>query len=157
MSSFIEWLKEFGKPEIVWFLIGLLLIIAEFASPGLIIIYFGLGAIFTAICCLLFNISLNFQITLFVGFSVISLLLTRHFMKKVFTGNKFGETEGFDVQSEYVGHSGVAITDIAGGGEGKIEFQGTDWRATSDDAIEKGSRVVIIGHKNLTLKVKTDK
>jgi inner membrane protein len=157
MSSFIEWLREFGKPEIVWFLIGLLLIIAEFTMPGLIIIYFGLGAIFTAVCCLMFNISINFQIVLFVAFSVVSLLLTRHFMKKVFTGNKFTETEGFDVQSEYVGHSGVAITDIAAGGEGKIEFHGSDWRATSDEAIDKGCRIVIVGHKNLTLKVKADK
>ena len=40
----VDWIKDFMKPEIIWVLVGLLLLLMEFAVPGLIIFFFGLGA-----------------------------------------------------------------------------------------------------------------
>jgi membrane protein implicated in regulation of membrane protease activity len=37
------------KPEIVWLIIGVILVIMEFAVPGVILVFFGVGAILTAI------------------------------------------------------------------------------------------------------------
>ena len=39
----METLKDFLKPEIIWFLIGILLLIMELFVPGLIVMFFGLG------------------------------------------------------------------------------------------------------------------
>lgn len=157
MDNFIQWLNEFRQPEILWFIIGFVLIIAEFVMPGFIIIYFGFGAIFTAICCLLINMSVNAQIVLFIVFSVVSLVLTRSFLKKIFIGDDSSEDNAVEGESEYVGHEAVTIGDIEAGGEGKIEFQGSDWQAKSDKAIEKGCRVVIIGHNNLMMTIERKK
>ena len=33
----MDWLKGFLEPELIWFLIGLLLLLAEFAVPGLVV------------------------------------------------------------------------------------------------------------------------
>ncbi len=77
-------------------------------------------------------------------------------MKKVFMGSKLAEIEGIEGQSEYIGHKAVVVADIDAGGEGKVEFQGANWRATADEQIAVGKRVVIVGHKNITLKVRED-
>jgi membrane protein implicated in regulation of membrane protease activity len=154
MESFLEWLKEFAKPEIIWFIVGLLLVIAEFAIPGLIVIYFGFGAIMTAILCIPFDFSLNTQIILFVIFSLAALLLTRRYLKKVFTGTNRTTRNDIDTENEYIGHKAIVIEPIDAGGEGRIEFQGSHWKATSKEFIEEGCRVVIVGHENLTMKVK---
>ena len=36
-------------PELFWFLLGLVLLLAEFALPGIIIMFFGIGAWITAL------------------------------------------------------------------------------------------------------------
>ncbi|MFI4911076.1 MAG: NfeD family protein [Sedimentisphaeraceae bacterium JB056] len=157
MESFLEWLKEFGKPEIIWFIIGLLLVILEFAVPGLIVIYFGLGAILTAILCVIFNISINVQIIFFVLFSIASLLLTRRYLKNIFIGTNRATDDGIDTENEYVGKKAIVVVPIDAGGEGKIDFQGSHWKATSKESIEEGCRVVITGHCNLTMSVEREK
>ena len=48
----LDAIKEFLTPEIIWFLVGLVLLILEFAMPGLIIGFFGVGAWVVAIVCL---------------------------------------------------------------------------------------------------------
>jgi len=45
-------IKEYLKPELIWFLAGLLLLLLEFAAPGLIVFFFGVGACIVAIVCL---------------------------------------------------------------------------------------------------------
>ena len=37
-------IKDYLSPEVVWFLAGLALLILEFAMPGLVIFFFGVGA-----------------------------------------------------------------------------------------------------------------
>ena len=39
------------SPEIIWFVIGFVLILVEFAIPGLIVIFFGLGAWVVSFTC----------------------------------------------------------------------------------------------------------
>ena len=53
----METLKEFLKPELIWFLVGIVLLVMEFVSPGLIIAFFGLGACVVAVVCLFTDIS----------------------------------------------------------------------------------------------------
>ena len=42
-------LKGFMRPEFVWAVVGMLLLLAEFGLPGLIVFFFALGAFLVAL------------------------------------------------------------------------------------------------------------
>jgi membrane protein implicated in regulation of membrane protease activity len=56
------------EPAMVWFLIGLILIVSEFAVPGLVIIFFGLGAWVAALALLAIEMSLFSRLSYFWWF-----------------------------------------------------------------------------------------
>ena len=58
----MENFKELLKPELIWFIAGLIMLLAEFAMPGLIIFFFGVGAWLVALICLFIDISINIQL-----------------------------------------------------------------------------------------------
>jgi len=51
-----------------------------------------------------------------------------------------------------IGEVGIAATSIAP--EGKVSIHGEFWNVISDQNIEKGEKVKVIGVENLKLKVK---
>ena len=87
MENLIENLKDFLKPEVIWLIIGILLLIAEFAVPGLIIFFFGVGACITALVCLLTDIGINGQLLIFIISSVVCLIALRRWLKGLFYGH----------------------------------------------------------------------
>ena len=72
---------------LIWFLIGTGFLIAEFVMPTFIMFFFALGAIVVSIVTACFELSINSQIMLFALSSIISLVLLRNYMKKIFKGN----------------------------------------------------------------------
>lgn len=150
----MDWLKEFLKPEIIWFLIGLLLMLLEFALPGLIIMFFGIGACLTALVCIFADISVNMQILIFIITSIIALLTLRKTLKKVFTGRTALKGDPDYEKNDYAGKKAIAKQDIAANQTGKVEFQGTDWNAVALEDITADQQVVIVEQQGLTLRVK---
>jgi membrane-bound serine protease (ClpP class) len=51
-----------------------------------------------------------------------------------------------------IGEMGIASTPVAP--EGKVSIHGEFWNVVSDEPIEKGDRVKVVGVVNLKLKVK---
>ena len=76
-------IEIFLKPEVIWFIIGLALLISEFILPGVVIIFFGIGAWVTTIFILIFGISLNYQLVVFISTSLLSLALLRNFIDAI--------------------------------------------------------------------------
>ena len=150
----MESLKEFLRPEVIWCLIGLLLLLLEFVMPGLIIAFFGLGAWVVALVCVFMEIDLTWQLGIFIAASVISLLLLRRAIKGVFFGHVKGEQDLSEDLKEFIGEKVVTRTAISPSRPGKVEFHGTDWNAESDEEISEGMIVEIIDKDNLTLKVR---
>jgi membrane protein implicated in regulation of membrane protease activity len=148
------WLKEFLRPELIWFLVGLLLLLAEFAIPGLIILFFGIGAWIVAVVCLLTDVSLNVQLGIFIGASVLSLVCLRSWLKGMFMGHVKGRQDLTQDLQEYVGERAVVTQAIAAKQPGKVELHGTNWTAEADGEIPEGAAVKIVAKDNLTLKVK---
>jgi membrane protein implicated in regulation of membrane protease activity len=136
----------------VWFIIGLILLLAEFLLPGLIIIFFGIGAWFTSLATGLFEISINFQIIIFLVSSVVLLVVLRKYLKNKF----FREKSGQDVslEDEFINKTAEAETDFKSG-HGKIMFKGTLWNAISNEEIKKGDYVKIVSKDSITLNVKS--
>ena len=147
-------IKEFLKPEIIWFLVGLALLIMEFVLPGLIIAFFGVGACIVAIVCLITDIGLNTQLVIFIIASVLSLVCLRTWLKGIFMGHVKSRQDMTEDLDEFVGERAVVIEKIAPRVGGKVELHGTNWAAEADGEISEGTAVEVIGKENLTLKVK---
>ncbi len=150
----MEWFKEFLRPEVLWFLIGVILLVMELMVPGLIIFFFGLGACFTAAICYFYpTITLNMQIILFLIASIVFLVCLRWWLRKIFSGLTATKKELGEHRSEFIGEKATVIEAIAPGRRGKVEFHGTDWQAEAERTIEPGTVVEIIGQDNIVLKV----
>jgi membrane protein implicated in regulation of membrane protease activity len=148
----------FSRPELLWFLIGLILFLLELVVPGFIIFFFGLGAWVTALVCLLIapvTDMPNLQIVIFAVTSVLTLIAFRRLIQKKFFYSKGNKSEA--VEDEFTGREGVAITDFGKTQKGKVEFKGTRWNAESESDIKEGQTVIIIKNENLILKVKPKK
>ena len=151
MDTLNEWLK----PELIWFLAGLVMLLMEFALPGLIIAFFGIGAFIVALICLLTDISLNMQLSIFLISSVVLLLSLRKWLKGIFVGQASPKESRDELLKEFVGQKAVVTKEISPDAEGKVEFRGTNWSAESSEAIPEGTSVRIVGKNNITLKVKS--
>lgn len=147
-------IKEYLRPEVIWFLAGLALLILEFAMPGLIIFFFGIGACVVAVVCLVAPISLNVQLIIFIAASVLSLLLLRKWIKGVFLGHTVSKQDLKENLEDFVGQHAVVIQRIVPKAGGKVEFHGTNWMAQADQEIAEGTVVEIIDKDNITFKVK---
>jgi membrane protein implicated in regulation of membrane protease activity len=144
-------IKELLTPPVIWFLIGLALLLLELAVPGLIVIFFGVGAWIVAVCLLIFDMSLTAQLLVFGITSIVSLLLLRKFLRKRFF-KEVDSNEG-SLDDEFIGRIGIAETKLIAGKPGKISFKGTQWTAISDRDIDQGEQVKITGKDSITLKV----
>jgi membrane protein implicated in regulation of membrane protease activity len=147
-------IKEYLKPELIWFLVGLLLLLLEFAAPGLIVFFFGLGACIVAVVCLLTDITLNTQLIIFIVSSFLFLLILRKWLKGVFLGHTTSKQDLTEDLEDFLGQRAVVKEKIVPKAGGKVEFHGTNWVAQADQEIPEGTVVEIIGKENITLKVK---
>ena len=153
----LDAIKDFLKPELIWFMVGLVLLVFEFIMPGLIIGFFGVGAWIVAIICLLsayVNGSINAQLIIFIIASVLSLLLLRKWLKGIFIGHVKSKQDMTEDLNEFIGERVVVKKTITPKAGGKVELHGTNWEAEADEEIVEGTVVEIIAKDNLTLKVK---
>jgi membrane protein implicated in regulation of membrane protease activity len=150
----MENLKEWLKPELIWFIAGLIMFLSEFAMPGLIIFFFGVGAWLVALICLFTDISINIQLTLFLIASILLLVSLRKWLKNIFVGRTGQKQSADELLQEFVGKKAVVTREINPQAGGKVEFHGTNWNAEADEIINRGTSVEIIEKNNITLKVK---
>jgi len=150
----MEWIKEYLKPELIWFLVGLIMLLFEFALPGLIIFFFGVGAWVVAGLCFFLPLSTTWQLSIFLVTSVVCLLVLRKFLKRMFFGRIVDDPNASEDADESIGKEAVVETRIAPHTPGKIELNGTLWKAVSDHTIEANATVMITAKDNLTVTVK---
>ncbi len=150
MDAWKEWLR----PELIWFFIGLLLLFVEMVVPGLVVAFFAFGAWVVAAVYLFRPMTLNEQLALFITSSVLSLVLARSWLKGLFTGYVSSRQEPNTDLVDFVGERAVVIQKITPKLPGKVDLHGTPWQASADAEIAEGSVVEVIAKDNLTLKVK---
>lgn len=149
----MEVLEELNHPEVIWFLIGIVLLILEFSIPGLLIFFFGAGACIVATLCLIFDMSLNVQLIIFLLSSGILLISLRKWMKKIFMGSETNGLEVNDLDDDVIGKTAIVIQKITPEITGKVELNGTYWTAKATTSIKVGQPVKVIDKDNLTLNV----
>ena len=142
-----------GLTSFIWIIMGIALTVLEFVIPGVITIFFGFGALFTGILSIFLDIPLNGQIFIFLGSSVVSLVLFRKYLKSIFVGHKQDNPDTTRNISEHVGQKAVARSKISPNKRGTVLYNGTVWEAESVEDIEKGETVQIIGLDSIVLKI----
>jgi membrane protein implicated in regulation of membrane protease activity len=144
-------LPSFITSPVIWFLVGLVLLLLELVLPGLIVMFFGIGAWITSLSTLIFHPGLNAQLLIFIVSSVLCLALLRRYLQKKFFGENRSNVN--TLEEEFIGKTGVADTDLKPGKPGKISFKGTTWPAISDTEVEAGEQVKILDKESITLYV----
>jgi len=140
------------SPEVIWFVVGLVLILLEFAIPGLITVFFGIGAWIVALICLFVPLPLNTQLFIFIILSILSLVFLRKWFRKLFVRRlETVQTTGYDLEDDITGQEAVVVARITPKKHGRVEFRGSTWNAEARETIAAGRMVKIIGKKNITL------
>lgn len=135
-----------------WLICGIVLMILEIAAPGFVICFFGFGAVLTALTLWLFpTLGLGMQAVIFALGSVLSILLFRKMMKKIFVGNVLAERG--DIDNDCIGRVVTVKSKVSPLPGGRVYLYGTDWSAVSDVEIPEGAQAKIVGKDNLTLTV----
>lgn len=147
-------MESLQNAAVIWIIIGLVLFLLEFVLPGLVLFFFAVGAWVVAILCLFIDLTINEQLIIFLISSVATILLLRKWLSKVLWKRKHS-TEL--LEDEFLGKIAKAETAISPGENGKVDFKGTTWQASSEDIIEKGENVIIIGNESILLHVKSTK
>jgi len=142
---------DFTTAAWIWLYVGAFLMLAELASPGFVIFFFGLGAATVAgTKWLVPGLSLSWQLALFSIFSVFYLIVLRKWVKNVFLGDT-AETQ--KIASEYVGRVGKVVEAIRPEVPGRIMLGDAEWSASSAVEIAPGAMVKVVAQDNLTLVV----
>jgi len=135
---------------IVFMIIALIFFMVEIYTPTMLFLNFALASV---ICGILgfFVHSYNILIPIFVILSILFLL----FLRPLFNINPNKDAEStFD--SPYIGKQATTITNV-NAFSGRIKIYDEDWeaRTISEDSpeIEKGAKVKIIRHDDLTMYV----
>lgn len=146
-------MDSFNNAAVIWFAIGFVFFLLEFALPGFIVFFFGVGAWVTALVLLFSDISINTQLLIFIVTSILTIVLFRRQVKRLMWSRK----DTSEIEDELIGRTGVAETYIGPGKNGKVDFKGTSWDATSEDTINPGDKVTITGNDSILLIVKSTK
>jgi len=137
----------------IWLLAGVALILLEFVAPGVVIVFFGFGAIITALTTWLdLTPGLGSQMLVFGVSSTVLLFGLRRFVKNWFVG-KSSNPNGPD--DDFIGREARVIAALPGhGGPGKVEIKGANWNARSEEPASIGDTVIIERREGLTFHVR---
>ena len=111
---------------VVWLIAMIVLLVVEGLVPGLISIWFALGALAALVSALL-HAPLWLQILLFVLFSLVLLFFTRPIAVKYFNKDRIKTNA-----ESLVGRTAIVISDINNlEGIGQVTVSGQEWSARS--------------------------
>ncbi len=135
----------------MWLAAGLVLVVAELATPGgFVIIFFGVAALLIGVLGLLGVVSsAPLQFLLFSVLSVGSLALLRARLQSKL------RTPGASNVDSLIGDLAIPQERLSPGVVGKVEVRGSTWSArnTSSVTLDPGQRARVSGVDGLTLAV----
>ena len=130
-------------PWLIWFLFGIGLAFLELYLPGFIVLFFGVGCWFVAAALLLWDLSLNQQILIFLTATIVSILLLRKWVMQTFRGAS-SDKQDDDFDDFPSGEHVKVMKTITPSEYGRIQHRGTAWYATAEETIEQGSTAEIV-------------
>ncbi len=140
--------------KMLWFIAGLAMILLEFVAPGVVIVFFGIGAWVVAMAMWIGLIdSVPAQCLTFAISSLLLLFVLRRYVTTWFVGGS--SNGGESIEDEFIGKT-VRVVHVISGGEdiGKVEFKGAEWSARCEQELLPGRYATVIKRDGLELIVK---
>ena len=138
----------------VWIVGGVLLCLAEMATPGAFyLLFFGVAALVVGVLAWAGLADATWvQFLLFTIISIVSLVLFRRTLTE-----RLNPDEPTAKIHTLEGESGTALEDIPVQGTGKVEVRGTGWNAVNkgDAPIEKGQSCLVERVEGVSLWVRS--
>ena len=136
-----------------WFIAGLVLVILEIFAPGAVFLWLGIAAgVVGAVVFFAPYLDWKFQFTLFAVLSVVSIVVSRRYLKR-----RPLETDHPNLNrrgAQYVGRD--LILDAAlSGGRGRLRVDDTTWRVEGPD-LPAGTKVRVTAVNGATLKIEAN-
>ena len=133
-----------------WLIAGLVLVILEIFAPGAVFLWLGIAAgVVGAVVFFAPYLDWKFQFTLFAVLSVVSIVVSRRYLKR-----RPLETDHPNLNrrgAQYVGRD--LILDAAlSGGRGRLRVDDTTWRVEGPD-LPAGAKVRVTAVNGATLKI----
>ena len=138
----------------MWIIVFLVLLFIELITVNLVSIWFAIGAL-AAYITTFFTDNITIQIIVFIVVSIIALLVTKPFMKKI----RVRKVEPTNLD-RVIGKEGVVTKDISKNAFGEVNVKGSIWTATAKEEITKGTQVKVLkidGVKLLVEEIKEEK
>jgi len=136
-----------------WLLLGLFLLASEFFTPGLIAVFFGIGALTVGVLTLFGVIEgLAFQLLCFAAISLGSLLSLRRHFKRWMVGAEVDRSTGDQDDVGFIGARVKVISDFEQG-IGHVLLNGAKWDAESDEPLKAGDSAWVASHEGILLRV----
>ena len=151
MSIMIEYLLAHMWQ--IWVVVAVLCLILELSSGDFFIICFSIGAVF-AIVASLAGMGLYWQLAVFAGFSLLSVLFIRPVALRYLHKNDPNRASNADA---LLGRTGRVTEAIPADGTGYVQIDGDQWRAVSNTktAIDKGTSVRVVDRESTIITVET--
>lgn len=142
-----ELLSSYG----FWIVFGLLLLLSEWVLPGLVALFFGIGAILVGILTALGVIeTLPVQLGMFALLSLASLFLLRGQFQRWMRGAVGDRADTDYDDNTLVGRRVVVIKDFEQGA-GTVEVNGARWSAESDEPLKSGDHAWVVRTSGIRL------
>lgn len=145
---------------LLWFLVAIVFLAIDLLTPHLVLLFFGFGALGASASSAL-GFTLSSQFVVFITVSLVSLVLLRRKLARIFSGRMSGESRQSEGESSapshpLLGQIGKVTQPIALDKPGEVNIQGSFWRAVSEEYLAQGLNVRVVGVANddsLLLKV----
>jgi membrane protein implicated in regulation of membrane protease activity len=138
-----------------WVVFGIILALLELFTFTFFLLIFGVSAVVVGVLTLIFEFSLNMEIALWLGISILSILgLYPIYKKKVLqTHTSIGQSDGG------LGTKGVILEEVNVAKRGKVKLyeaiHGSKvWLVEADSTLESGTEVEVVAVSGQILKVK---
>ena len=147
--SFLEGLE----PGWLWMIGGVLLLIAEIIAPGFFLVFIGAAAIAAGLFTVLFSLGVAGQLTLFVIYAIIAVMVGRKFYANAAVDA--GDPLLNDRAARLVGKS-VTVIEEVNEHSGRVRVGDGEWSARGGPG-SVGERVRITGVEGNCLLVEPDR
>lgn len=133
------------EPALLWFFIGIAFLILELIVPGIILIFFTFSAWIVSLLAAfgIFEDNLTAQLVIFTGVGIASLFILRKYIKIWFNGKESIVSSGELDDKDWVDKKVEVIESIPANGYGRVEYNGTSWKATAAVDIAQKTLVTI--------------
>lgn len=134
-----------------WLALGLVLLLVELVTGTTYLLWPAVAAWATGLAAMIVPMPFTVQLIIFAVSVVLLLLFARPLVRNRLLAGP--ESDLNEPGRQLTGARGVAVAAFAQG-EGRVKLGDTEWRAESDDAINAGDTVEVLGVNGSSLKVK---